>query len=221
MITFWRRLTHFLIDRRRVPRGIDEILPWSMATTVHLWNEVCRSDGATLSEYILRSGVNLPAFLLRRRVVVVIAVYSWPLVAWIITRKHGSDSRIHWRRALRRPDLYAAFPRIAFSEQAVVARRSDMAHAIFNAWDYWTGRAPDYAIEDKRVFAERGSASGLPVVRALSLDEARVAGGPFIVKDPTEDMGLGVTIVDDFEELAHRCRANSRCPIWRHLGRVA
>lgn len=198
---FWRTLTRFVSSRRANPRDTEEILLWSMARAVHLWNETSHTDGSTFSEYILKSGVNIPARVMRMRAWVVIAMFAWPVLAWLIVHKHKGQRSEQWARALLRPDLYAAFSRIAFSGEAVRERRSDMVHAIVNAWDYSTGRSSDYTIEDKRVFEERARQASLPVVHSLSLEDARRLGGPFIVKDPGTDMGLGVSLVSTFDEL--------------------
>jgi hypothetical protein len=105
-----------------------------------------------------------------------------------------------WRRALRRPDLYAAFPGFRFPAREVEERRSDIVHAVFNAWDFTAARSSDYAIEDKRVFEATARRAGLPVVPGLSPEEARRAGGPCVVKDPGRDTGLGIDRGDGAEQ---------------------
>jgi hypothetical protein len=184
------------LSRRPIPANEEELRYWYLAQIVFLWDRVCTADGETFAQYVQRSGVRLPVAWLRRRAAAVCALYAWPAIAIaLVTRRR--DRAVQLGRALRRPDLYATFPAMAFSEDIVRRRRSDMFVAVFNAWHYAATRSDSYAIEDKRVFARRARAHGLPVVPELTPEEARALPGPFIVKDPSQDRGLGVRRVED------------------------
>ncbi len=196
MRRYYAGLTRALL-RRPIPANEEELRAWYLAQIVFLWDRVCTADGATFAEYVQRSGVRLPVAWLRRRAVALGALYAWPAIA-VAMSKRGDPLD----RALRRPDLYAAFPGMDFSEAVVRERRADMFVAVFNAWHYAVTGSPSYAIEDKRIFAQRAIAHGLPVVPELTPDEARALSGPFIVKDPSQDRGLGVQRVEDASALA-------------------
>jgi hypothetical protein len=192
---YYAGLTRALL-RRPTPANEDELRYWYLAQIVFLWNRVCTADGESFAQYVQRSGVRLPVAWLRRRAVALCAIYAWPAIALALVARRG-DRAVQLRRALRRPDLYAAFPGMAFSDAVVRQRRADMFVAVFNAWHYAATGSESYAIEDKRTFARRARAHGLPVVPELTPDEARALPGPVIVKDPTLDRGLGVRRVDD------------------------
>ena len=199
-LRFYAGLTRALVAGP-CPVSEDELRYWYLAQVVALWNRVCTIEGDTFGEYVQRSGVRLPVHLLRRKEVALAALYAWPAIAALLVRRHKGDRRTQWRNALLRPDLYSAFPGMAFSDAIVRERRADMFVAIFNAWHYAATRSQSYAIENKRTFALRAREKDLPCVEELSLEIARSMRGPFIVKDPAEDMGLGVRRVDGPQEL--------------------
>jgi len=186
--------------RRPTPANEEELRYWYLAQVIFLWDRVCTAEGETFAQYVQRSGVRLPVAWLRWRVVALFALCAWPAIAVALLARR-EDRAAQLRRALRRPDLYAAFPAMDFSEAVVQRRRADMFVAVFNAWHFAATGSESYAIEDKRVFARRARALGLPVVPELTLDEARGLPGPFIVKDPSLDRGLGVRRVEDSAEL--------------------
>lgn len=99
-------------------------------------------------------------------------------------------------------DRLALALRAALEARDVRERRADMFVAIYNASHYAATRSDVYAIEHKGVFAERARAAGLPVVADVPLATTRTMPGPFVVKDPRKDMGLGVRVVDRPEALA-------------------
>lgn len=200
-LRYWLDLTRALL-LRPVPRTEAELRAWTLAQVVLLWDRVCTASGDTFAAYVQRSGVRLPVGWLRHRSVAAAALYAWPLLAILLVRKLEGERSGHYRRALLRPDLYAAFPGMPFSAEVVQKRRADIFVAVFNAWHFAQTRSPSYTLEDKSDFARLAREAGLPVVPELSLEEASTSPGPFIVKDPSLDQGLGVRRVASVAELA-------------------
>lgn len=190
-----------LFIRSFKPKKAKDIPAWSLTMVFKLWNKQCRIEGDTFSQYLIRSGVNLPDIICRHRIIILLFVFCWPLIALNIISKHKTEKFKQWVQSLKRPDLYATFPFMKFTEQAINERRSDVFFAIINSYDFNTNPTNDYAIEDKKIFAERSSKAGLPLIKSLSLNEAEIYGGAFIVKDPSKDMGLGIKFAKTFSEL--------------------
>ena len=201
LLAYYAGLTRALLSQDGAS-GEADLLYFFLAQPVRLWNRPCRIEGDTFARYVARSGVRLPPWSMRSRLVVLAALYAWPALACLVTRRHRGRALEQWRNALRRPDLYATFPEMRFDPRAVDQRRADVFVAIYNAYDYHARRSDSYAIEDKRVFFERASAAGIPCVPMLSREEAARSGGPFIVKRADLDMGLGVRRVADVHALA-------------------
>ncbi len=201
LLAYYAGLTRALASRRG-PAADADLLYFFLAQPVRLWDRTCRIEGDTFARYVARSGVRLPPWSMRSRLVVMAALYAWPGLACLVARRHRGLALEQWRNALRRPDLYATFPEICFDARAVAERRADVFVAIYNAYDYHARRSDSYAIENKRVFFERASAAGIPCVPVLSRDEAARRAGPFIVKRADLDMGLGVRRLADPRALA-------------------
>lgn len=190
-----------LFIKKFKPQKAEDIPAWSLTQVFQLWNKKCRIEGDTFSQYLIRSGVNLPDIICRNRSIILLFALFWPIIAIKIINKHKKNKFMQWVQALKRPDLYATFPYMEFSQQAINERRSDVFFAIINSYDFNTNPTTDYAIEDKKIFAEKASKAGFPLIKSLSLNEAETYGGPFIIKDPSKDMGLGIKFAKTFIEL--------------------
>lgn len=194
--------TKSLLNKDFLPDKTSEVPVWSLATAIHLWHKVSRFDGQTFCEYLCyNQGVKIPQLMARYRFFSILILYLWPLLSILIIWKHKGQRLKQWRHAILRIDLYGSYPLVPFSEQAVMERRSDVFYAIFNAWDYSKYFSKDYAIDNKIVFQEKLTKAGLPTVPSFSFEEAKIHGGPYFVKDPNQDMGLGIERVKTFEEL--------------------
>ncbi|HLP92819.1 MAG TPA: sugar-transfer associated ATP-grasp domain-containing protein [Saprospiraceae bacterium] len=204
---FYYFLTLFLLVKRKLPATAEQIRAWSFATIIHLWNKPCRIEGDTFSQYLVRSGVNLPKFLLRNEVLILIFIYLWPLLALLIVWKHKKQRIKQWLFAIKRPDLYMVFPQMRFDEISITQRRCDMFLAIFNAWDFYKNHCLEYEIENKYILEQRACNADIPTVPSLSLQEAKNLQNKsdrpslFFVKNPKEDMGLGIYGIHSIESL--------------------
>lgn len=183
-----------------LPAERGEVMPWLAAQPYHLWHEPCCSDGASFVDYLGRAESTVPDLMQRYRGIYLLLAGAIPLVtAALVGRRQ--DAWTHWRRALRRPDLYVSFPNTSFDEQDVAERRSEIFHAIYNTWDFHRRGSDSYALHDKATFSRRAAAASFPVVRNLTHAEALELDGPVVIKDLMTDHGVGVRITTDRAEI--------------------
>lgn len=200
-------LTKSITNINYVPSKESEIPIWILSACVHLWNKECCFDGKTFSQYLQRNPeIKLPKVLVENSLVVVLLLFLWPVLSILIIKKHKGRRLEQWLFSLLRPDLYFAYPKIRFTADAVSQRRSDMFTGIANNYDFWRKKAQEYNLDNynldnKEIFQKKAQDSGFPTVPNFSIEEAEKYGGPYIVKDPCLDMGIGIKKVENYNEL--------------------
>ena len=203
MFRWWFRVVRFAL-LGRLPSAVDEVQAWAMCVPFVLWHEQVRYDGRSFADdYAPGAGAAGRSVL---RWAYLVFLFAWPLVAALRGLKRGLGAGTYLRHALARPELALHHPQADYTDDELAKGRPDHALGMYYAWRWHRRRDPWFRLDDKTVFAEACSKAGFPLPPRVSLEEAIAQGGRWVVKDPTDDLGYGVRIVESAElgGLGHR-----------------
>jgi hypothetical protein len=193
LMSYYHGLLRALRDLPETPAE-EDLLYWYLAAPYHLWHEVCRYEGHSLSYYIKISGIPFARWVAKSRLAYAVGALLWPVVAFFLTLRHGRAFPQQLAFALKRPDLYLQNPAARFDERAIREAASTLFSGIYHAFAYNRSRSEAYRLDHKAVFHEACRRQGLATVPRL--DPAELSDGArYVVKIPTEDMGSGVAVM--------------------------
>jgi hypothetical protein len=180
-----------------MPRTAHEVLVWAVCIPVRHWKHVVRYDGRTFEDNYARGISRFARALLPLRSFYLLFLLLWPWVAFFRAIKLGRLG--FWRDALLRPDLTMTHPGADYDPDEIAWARPDYAFAMFYAHVFVRSKAPYFWLDEKHRFMAAASQAGFPLPPTFTVKEAKAIGGTFVVKEPENDLGYGVTIVDASE----------------------
>lgn len=189
----------------RGPAWPAELPVWGVCLPFVYWQVPVRYDGRTFADDYTKGIGRVARAVLPLRASYLLFLLGWPLVAFLRGVRRGRGLPRFVRHALARPDLTLFHPKADFTDREIAWGRPDHALGMFHAWQFARRPAPYFRLDDKRAFHAACVTAGLPVPRQFTVEEAIARGGEVVVKDPKDDLGYGVQIVDasellDFED---------------------
>jgi Sugar-transfer associated ATP-grasp len=176
------------------PSDVEEVPLWAMCVPYRHWSRVVRYDGRTFADYYTRGMSRGLRLLLPLRTFYLLFLIVWPWAAFVRALKRGRLS--YWRDAMRRPDLAMAHKLATFEPNEIAWARPDYALAMTYAALFAKTPSPFFWLDDKRAFMAACEREGFPMPKTFTLEEARRRGGTFVLKEPENDLGYGVSLIE-------------------------
>lgn len=195
---WWKRLVAFGL-LGRPPIQPEDVPLWALTIPFRMWNTVCRYDGRSFEDMYAAKIHPVWRRLFPLRSLYLIFLFLWPLMALAHAVRRGTGAGTYWQGAMSRPELSMLHPESDYTEQEWAWSRPDYALSMLYACLYDREKPDFLRLDDKHYFMEKARAAGLPLPPTLSREEAQQAGGEFIVKDPTTDLGFGIALMDASE----------------------